>query len=56
MANEHVKILKQGAEVWNAWRKDNPDVLPSLGGADLRGAYLNGTDLREVYLGEAQYV
>jgi len=31
MANpEHVKILKQGAEVWNKWREINPDIKPDL--------------------------
>ncbi len=27
MANpEHVKILKQGAEVWNRWREGSPEI------------------------------
>jgi hypothetical protein len=31
MANdEHVKMLTQGADVWNAWREENPDVKPDL--------------------------
>jgi hypothetical protein len=31
MANpEHLKILKQGVEVWNRWRRDNPLVEPDL--------------------------
>jgi len=38
MANpEHLKILKQGVEDWNQWRKDNPDIKPGLSEADLRG-------------------
>ena len=42
MANpEHVKILKQGMDVWNNWREENPWIKPSL-----RGASLDGTDLR----------
>ncbi|MDB6005188.1 MAG: toll/interleukin receptor protein [Prosthecobacter sp.] len=43
MANqEHLKILKQGVEVWNVWRKENgASILP-----DLRGSYLRGVDLR----------
>jgi len=29
MANEeHLEILDQGVEVWNKWRKENPDVKP----------------------------
>jgi len=32
---EHLDILKQGVEVWNEWRKENP--FPDLIDADLRG-------------------
>jgi hypothetical protein len=47
---EHVKILKQGVEVWNQWREENPDVRPdlrraNLSAADLRKANLSGADL-----------
>ncbi len=46
MANEeHVKILKQGVEVWNKWREENRDVRPDLIRADLFRADLNGADL-----------
>ena len=51
MANpKHLSILKQGVETWNQWRKDNPDVTPDLGEANLRvksliGANLSGADL-----------
>ena len=39
MANpEHLKILKQGLEAWNACRKDNPDAAADLMGADLSRA------------------
>jgi uncharacterized protein YjbI with pentapeptide repeats len=49
MANdEHVALLKQGVDAWNAWRKQNPDIRPNLSGANLRGA-----DLSEAYLKEA---
>lgn len=47
MANEnHVALLRQGVEVWNAWREDYPDVVPDLrnsllGGANLKGARLD---------------
>lgn len=31
MANEeHIAILKQGVEVWNNWRQENPDIRPDL--------------------------
>ena len=56
MANaEHVNILKQGVEVWNKWRDDNPEIIPSLSGADLHKvdlpkAVLFGVDLAEANL------
>jgi hypothetical protein len=42
MANpEHLAILKQGVEVWNRWRKENPRIIPDLSGrVSLRGANL----------------
>lgn len=52
MANEeHLKILEQGVEAWNKWRKKNPEVIPDLNNADLgrvnlRGANFRQTDLR----------
>jgi len=64
MANkEHLKIRKQGVEVWNEWRKNNPEERPDFSGTkligvDLRGANLNnadlsGTDLTGVLLADA---
>jgi uncharacterized protein YjbI with pentapeptide repeats len=46
MANpEHVAILKQGVDVWNAWRR-NPDTRwPDLRRADLAGANLRRANL-----------
>jgi Pentapeptide repeats (8 copies) len=38
MANDqHVAILKQGVGAWNAWRDENPNILPDLSGAVLCG-------------------
>ncbi len=54
MANEdHLKILKLGAEKWNRWRTENPQIKPDLRSADLSGADLTGTDLRSVELTQA---
>jgi uncharacterized protein YjbI with pentapeptide repeats len=66
MANEeHLKILKQGVEVWNRWREENPGTLPdlrevvlalvklNLRGADLRNANLFRADLNGVDLSGA---
>jgi len=71
MANEeHVKILKCGVEVWNKWRKENPNVTPDLEmtgfseanlsgvnliGADLRKANLNGSNLSGADLSRAGF-
>ncbi|MBU0510728.1 MAG: pentapeptide repeat-containing protein [Chloroflexi bacterium] len=69
MANqEQLEILKQGVEVWNKWREENPNenidlkgaylVLANLNGAnffraDLFEANLNGANLREANLVDA---
>jgi hypothetical protein len=54
MANqEHLKILRQGVEVWNKWRIEQPFLLiapPNLIGANLSGLDLTGANLAEVYL------
>lgn len=56
MANEqHVAIIRQGADAIAAWREANPDVQLDLRGANLRRARLehgnlNGVDLRRVNL------
>jgi uncharacterized protein YjbI with pentapeptide repeats len=50
MANpEHVAILKQGVEVWNEWREDNPEIMP-----DLTEAILSNEDLKNVNLSHAK--
>jgi len=41
----HVAILKKGVDAWNSWRGENPDILPDLGAANLRGANLSEADL-----------
>jgi uncharacterized protein YjbI with pentapeptide repeats len=47
MANEeHLAILRQGVEVWNRWRAENPDVTPNLARADLRETNLREANLR----------
>lgn len=59
MANEeHVAILKQGVDVWNKWREENPDVRPYLFGAmlyeaDLTGVNFNRADLSGAILSKA---
>jgi hypothetical protein len=57
---EHLKILRQGVEIWNQWRINNPAIKPDLREANLNKAYLReailikadlrGADLREANL------
>jgi uncharacterized protein YjbI with pentapeptide repeats len=42
---EHLELLRQGVEVWNAWRAREPSVTPDLCEARLRGANLGRADL-----------
>lgn len=54
MANEeHLEILKQGVDVWNRWREENPDIKPDLRKADLFGAVLKEANLSEANLSGA---
>jgi Pentapeptide repeats (8 copies) len=47
MADEdHLAILRQGVDAWNAWRMKEPSVVPDLRGANLREAHLDGAYLR----------
>ena len=43
-------LLKQGVGAWNAWRRTNRRVRPSLSGASLFVATLCGADLRDADL------
>lgn len=53
MANpEHLEIIEHGAEVWNAWRTNNPDVIPDLRGVTIADKRLHYIDLREADLTE----
>jgi uncharacterized protein YjbI with pentapeptide repeats len=46
MANsEHLTILKEGVEVWNQWREENPTVKPDFWTAELRDAQLERANL-----------
>ena len=43
---KHVEVLKQGVDVWNSWREENPDVIPDLSGAELNEIELPGANLK----------
>jgi len=49
MANEHLRILKQGVERWNKWRLENA-IRPNLRRADLSDADLSGASLSDADL------
>lgn len=54
MANkEHLEILKQGVEIWNEWRKQNPKVRPDLSKANLRNKNFQGANFSNVNLRDA---
>jgi Pentapeptide repeats (8 copies) len=54
MANdEHVALLKQGVDAWNAWRDENPNIRPDLREENLRWAYLRRANLRRADLWQA---
>ena len=56
MANpEHLQILKQGVEAWNAWRNQNMDIRLDLSGARLSRADLSRADLRGALLVETNF-
>jgi len=48
MANEeHLKILKQGVEVWNKWREENPQEKPELQRVNLSNTCTGQTKLTD---------
>lgn len=51
--HEHLELLLQGRDVWNAWRKSNPDTVPLLRSARLEGSDLSDYDLHDAYLRRA---
>ena len=54
MANEeHLKRLRQGAEAWNVWRKEHPEIRPDLAGANLDRTRLQDANLQDANLQDA---
>jgi uncharacterized protein YjbI with pentapeptide repeats len=57
MANqEHLDLLRQGAETWNQWREAHPEEPPNLREANLSGILVQETDqgdVVEVEMGDA---
>jgi uncharacterized protein YjbI with pentapeptide repeats len=56
MANEqHLAILRQGVEVWNEWRKNNPEIEPVLSNVNFNGADLSDADFSLSNLRKADF-
>jgi hypothetical protein len=54
MADEkHLRLLRSGADSWNEWRREFPDILPDLYGAHLEGENLYSCDLYGANLSRA---
>jgi uncharacterized protein YjbI with pentapeptide repeats len=52
-SEDHLRILGQGVDQWNAWRSANPRVKPDLSEADLAGLDLTGIDFGGTQLAQA---
>lgn len=50
---DFLALIERGAEAWNRWRAENPDVKPDLQSAYLFNQELSGYNLREVSLERA---
>ena len=47
---EHLNKIKQGVDAWNKWREDNPNEVPDLSKADIRGCKLQKINLNVKYV------
>jgi hypothetical protein len=50
---EQLKIIREGVEVWNRWRAQNPHEVPALRTADLFNCKLSQANLENAYLPRA---
>jgi uncharacterized protein YjbI with pentapeptide repeats len=51
---EHFNKIKQGVDAWNQWREENPEIVPDLSQADIRGSQLQKINLSNTNLKEAK--
>jgi uncharacterized protein YjbI with pentapeptide repeats len=51
--DEQLRILRQGAEAWNAWRRQHAEISIDFGGVDLYGATLREANLSRANLRKA---
>jgi uncharacterized protein YjbI with pentapeptide repeats len=55
MANaKHLQSIKKSVDSWNLWREQNPDIVPDLSKADLRGLNLQNVNLKNAQLKETK--
>ncbi|MCA1815619.1 MAG: hypothetical protein LC746_04300 [Acidobacteria bacterium] len=55
MANkEHLQILEQGVQVWNEWRRANPEIAPNLRKASLYQSDLSFANFNNVNCNDAK--
>ena len=47
---QQLDLLRQGVETWNTWRKQHPEKVVDLRGANLKGANLGGANLGGAHL------
>jgi len=52
---EHLEILKQGVDVWNQWRENNPWIIPDLWGVELSDAQIEKINFQGVNLVNADF-
>ncbi|MDZ4700227.1 MAG: pentapeptide repeat-containing protein [Rhodothermales bacterium] len=53
--SEHLALLQDGVERWNAWRKANPNIRPNLSGAILHRIALPGVNFSQSDLSRADF-
>ena len=51
---EHLNRIKQGVDAWNKWRENNPNEVPDLSKADMRGYKLQKINLINANLKETK--
>ena len=51
---EHLNRIKAGVDAWNKWRENNPNEVPDLSKADIRGCKLQKINLNNANLKETK--
>ena len=52
---EQLTIIRQGTDIWNEWRKQNPNIKINLSYTNLRGANLTEANLTKADLRGANF-